>query len=145
MAGTIDAAVADATAEPRFQTYLLATFSAIAVALAAIGTYGVLAYSVAQRTQEIGVRMALGAAPGRILAGVFARTLAVVAVGLGFGAAAAAMLARFLRTMLFEVEAADPAVLISAAVLFLLTALAAASGPALRASRLDPISALRHE
>ena len=100
--------IAFATAEQRFQTRLLGAFAMLALLLAAVGIYGVLAYSVAQRTHEIGIRMALGAEAGDVLRMVLRRTLALAATGIAIGAAAALATTRVLANFLFEVKPSDP-------------------------------------
>jgi putative ABC transport system permease protein len=134
------------TGAPRtFQTRLLLTFALLALALAAIGVYGVLSYSVATRTREIGIRMALGAQPGEMLGMVMRRTAALAAGGLALGAAASLIVTRVLEKLLFEVTPNDPATMIAVAGVLGLAALAAGWIPARRAARVDPLVALRWE
>ena len=130
---------------PRFATRLLATFSLLALGLALIGIYGVLAYSVAQRTHEIGVRMALGATPGLVAGMILRGTLALTVPGLAIGVAASAALSRVLTDFLFQVEPSDPATFAVVSGLFAVVALGAAYLPARRAARVDPLTALRSE
>jgi predicted permease len=137
--------VAGATADPGFQTRLLGTFALLALMLAVLGTYGVLAYSVAQRTHEIGLRIALGAGRGAVMWMVIGRTLLLsgAAVALGtFGALAAT---RALASSLFEIRPADPLTFAAVAVIIVAAALAAGWVPARRATRVDPMVALRHD
>ena len=142
---TMQDLIAATTAEPRFQTRLLGVFAILAVALAAVGIYGVLAYSVAQRTHEIGIRMALGAQAADVLWMVFGRTLALVCAGIAIGAAGALGLTRVLSKFLFEVKPSDPATFAAVALLLVFAALAAGLIPARRAAQVDPMVALRYE
>jgi predicted permease len=130
---------------PRFDAFLLSLFAVIGVVLAASGLYGLIAFLVIERTQEIGVRMALGATPGRIARLVAYDALRWTAVGIGIGLVGAAITARSLRGILFEVPAENPALFSAAAMVLLATALAATLGPAWRASNIDPMQALREE
>jgi predicted permease len=137
------AVVGASIAERRFTMLLLSAFAAVAALLAAIGVYGVLAYLVSQRTQEIGVRLAIGAAPGDV-ARLFLREGArLTVIGLAAGFAGAAAAARALSALLFGVTATDPATFGAVAGALALVALAAAYFPARRASRVDPMTALR--
>ena len=132
-------------AQPRFQTLLLGLFAALAVALAAIGIYGVIAQSVVQRTHEIGIRMALGAQPASVLQLVLREGLVVGFAGLALGLAATLAVVRLLSGLLYEVPAFDPATFLGASVLLMAVVLAACYIPARRAARLDPMIALRWE
>jgi putative ABC transport system permease protein len=125
--------------------YLFAIFALTALLLAAIGLYGVMAYAVSQRTQAIGIRLALGATPRDILRLVIGEGLVVTLVGIGIGVAGAIALTRYLQTLLFGVTPRDPVTFIAIAALLLITALAACYVPARRAMRLDPAVALREE
>ncbi len=129
----------------RMISTLSAAFAALATVLAAIGLYGVLAYSVVQRTKEIGVRMALGANPSSILAMVLRHVAMMTVAGATIGAAAAYWIGRGAESLLFGLQGNDPAVMAAAAVLLALVALVAGSIPATRASRVDPVRALRYE
>ncbi len=131
--------------QPRFLALLLATFSGIALFLAAIGIYGVMAYSVAQRTQEIGVRMALGARPLHVLRLVFGQSLVMLSIGTVIGLVGAFALTRLMRTLLFGVTATDPLTYVSVVGLLGLVALLACYIPARRAAKVDPLVALRYE
>ncbi|HZH40929.1 MAG TPA: FtsX-like permease family protein, partial [Gemmatimonadales bacterium] len=129
----------------RFALELLVGFATAAMLLAGLGLYGVIAYSVAQRTQEIGVRMALGAERGSVLGLVIKDGLGLTAAGLGVGLVAAAMLSQVLRSQLYGVGTLDPVAYLGVVVVFALVALAASYIPARRAAGVDPIIALRTE
>lgn len=129
----------------RLIAWLLGAFAVVALALASLGLYGVLGYSVARRTSEIGLRLALGATRGAVLRAVLRQSLAVVAIGLAVGMPASLLLARPLSGLLYGVTPSDPTVLAGAAGCLVAVALAAAALPAWRAARVDPIIALRHE
>src|SRR5258708_4178710 len=137
--------VYDAEAGTRFSLLLIGVFAVIAALLAGVGLYGVLATSVRQRTAEIGVRMALGAAPSRIFRLMVGKGLFLSAVGIAIGLLAALGLTRVLTSMLVEVKPTDPATFVFVAILFLLIAVMASWLPALRAAGLDPTTALRNE
>jgi putative ABC transport system permease protein len=140
---SMSARVATASAQTRFSATLLTLFAFVAVALAVMGIYGVLSFAVAQRTSEIGIRMALGAERGRVL-GLVMRDGAVLAlVGLAIGVVAALALTRVLRTMLYEVTTTDPLTYAAMALILALAVLVASWIPARRASRVDPVIALR--
>ena len=140
---TMDATMERARSATRFQLLLIGIFAVIAALLAAIGLYGVLASVVRQRTSEIGVRMALGAAPSRIFRLVVGQGMALAAAGIALGLAGALALTRFLAGVLVGVKPGDPATLSSIVALFLALAAAASWVPARRAARLDPTAALR--
>lgn len=136
----------DASLAPdRIATALFATFAGATLALALVGVYGVLSYSVRQRTREIGIRLALGASPRFVLKMVLGEAFRLAALGVGSGLIAAFILSRYLQTLLFEVKAYDPATYVIAAISLPLAALAAAYIPALRATRVDPATSLRAE
>ena len=141
----MNARVVEAQAQTRFSLLLIGVFSAIAAILAGVGLYGVLATSVRQRTAEIGVRMALGAAPARIFRLMVGKGLFLSIIGIGIGLIGAFALTRVLASMLVEVKPTVPITFISVAALFLLVAIMASWLPALRAARLDPTTALRNE
>jgi putative ABC transport system permease protein len=143
--GTMDQRLDSSVSQPRFDTMLLALFAAIALALAAAGIYGLIAYSVAQRTHEIGVRMALGAARADVLRMVFRQGALMALAGIATGLAASAALARLLRTLLFGIEANDAFTFALAPAALLLVVFAAALFPSLRATRISPVVALRAE
>jgi putative ABC transport system permease protein len=137
--------IGSSIAQPRFRTTLLSLFGAAALLLAAIGIYGVLAYTVAQQTREIGIRMALGANPGKVLRLVLGRGLRLAGFGTAIGILAALMLTQLLNSLLFGVSATDPVTFAAVAGLLLGVALLACYVPARRAMRVDPMVALRYE
>ena len=137
--------VADMTAQRRLNTMLMAVFAALAVVIAAVGIYGVVAYSVERRTRELGVRAALGAAAGDTVRLVLGEGLAMAAIGLAIGLAAAAVLGRALTSLLYGVSATDPTAFAVSAVAAIVTTGVACLVPARRAARLDPAAALRAE
>jgi hypothetical protein len=134
-----------ALAQPRFGAQLLAGFAALAVLLAAVGVYGILSFGVAQRTQEIGVRIALGARAGDVGAMVARHGLGGVAGGIAVGLAGSLALGRVLSTLLFGIRPHDPATFAAVTVVLLGVAVAASVAPARRAARVDPVQALRVE
>jgi predicted permease len=129
----------------RFTSFLSTAFASLATLLAAIGLYGVLAYTVSQRTREIGLRMALGAAPGRVRAMVLRQVAIMVAVGGFIGLTAAVWIGSISQEQLYEMRGHDPMVMAGAAIVLAMVALAAGFIPAHRASRVDPMTALRYE
>ena len=142
---TFEQIVSRSVAPRRFNMALLSVFAGIALALAMIGIYGVLAYSVARRTSEIGLRAALGATPGKILALVLRQGMTPIVIGVVIGAGGALWLSRFLTSLLYSIQPADPATYASVIALVLLAALASCVIPARRALRVDPAVALREE
>ena len=140
---SVEAILADTQANRRFTTLLLGLFSIVALALAAIGIYGVIAYSTAQRVQEIGIRMALGASRTNVLTSVLKEAVVIGVVGLALGMAAALALTRFLSGLLFGVGARDPMTFVALPLGLLLVAVLAALIPATRAVRVNPLVALR--
>ncbi len=142
---TIQEMLAESLSKRRLETWLLGLFSALALALAAIGIYGLMSFSVAQRTHEIGIRIALGAERREVLRMVMRHGLGVAAMGAGVGLAGAFALTRFLTTMLYGVAPWDPVSFGSAAALLGAVALAACWTPALKATRVEPVKALRYE
>ena len=129
----------------RMISTLSAGFAMLATLLAAVGLYGVLAYTVAQRTREIGLRMALGAAPDRVRAMVLRQVAIMTVIGGAIGLVAGVWAGRAARSILYQMEGHDPVVMIASAVLLALVALGAGFIPAHRASRIDPMLALRYE
>ncbi len=143
--GDMESVLGASIARPRFLTLLLGIFAAVALSLAAVGTYGVMSYSVTQRRLELGVRMALGAGARGVLGLVLGQGLAVAGVGLLLGVGGSFALSRLLRSLLFEVKTTDAIAFITAPALLGIVALAACAIPALRAARLDPAKVLRRE
>ena len=137
--------VSGAVSRPRFYLAVAAAFALLALALATIGIYGVIAYLAARRTREIGIRMALGARAGDVLALVLKQGLTPVAAGVASGTAAAAIVSRTLAALLFGVGPLDPWSFAAAAATLAAAAFAAVILPAARAARIDPLSALRHD
>jgi putative ABC transport system permease protein len=144
-AKTMEQVVADSVAQRRLDTLLLALLSGVALLLAAVGTYSVMAYTVAQRTHELGVRMALGAQPGDVIKLVLGQALSLALIGVTIGLGAAFGLMRFVSGLLYGVSLADPIIYIGLALLLGAVAILASYFPARRATRVDPLSALRSE
>jgi predicted permease len=144
-AGTMRELISESTSGRRFQTVALSVFAAVAVFLALVGLYGLMAYAVRQRTAEIGIRIALGASAARVLGLVVGQGLALVAAGLVFGLAGALALTRLGTSWLFGVSPADPLTLIAVPLLILAVALLACLIPAWKATRIDPVTALRYD
>src|SRR5262249_43156730 len=142
---TLEEIRSESIAPQRLNATLIGLFAALALAIATVGVAGVLSFSVSQRTNEMGIRMALGAEPKSILRMILGEGSAMAAIGLLIGGVASAPLTRVLSGQLFEVEPIDPLTMFGAAVLLLLVALAAAFIPARRATRVDPMVALRSE
>ena len=135
----------NSVAQPRFRSFLVGLFGLVAVVLAAVGIYGVISYTVAQRTQEIGVRMALGAAPAQVLGLVVGQGMKVVLLGLVSGLVGAFALTRLFKSLLFGISASDPTTYAGVVVILLAIALLACYVPARRAMRVDSLVALRYE
>jgi putative ABC transport system permease protein len=142
---TIQQSVAASTTQDRLSVVVLALFAGLAIVLAATGIYGVFAYSFSQRTREIGIRMALGARRAELLKLALGECLRLALVAIAIGLAASAMLTRFIARLLYEVKPTDPIVLAAVSAILAGVALTAAFGPAWRASRVDPVIALKHE
>ena len=142
---TMEQRAGAALARPRFATTLLGTFAGIALLLAAVGLYGVMAFSVAQRTREIGLRMALGAEQQRVLRGVLRQGLVLALVGIGIGLTGALALQRLLKGMLYGVSGSDPLTLVGVSLLMAVAAAGAVLVPARRATRVHPMEALRSD
>src|SRR5262249_44304055 len=142
---TMDEVLVAAESRPRFLTLLLGLFSGLALALAAVGIYGLMAYSVAERTHEIGIRMALGAKRGDVIRMIFGYGTQLVVAGMVIGLGGAVALTRLMASLLFGITATDPATFAGGAVILAAVALSACYIPARRATRVDPMVALRYE
>jgi putative ABC transport system permease protein len=142
---TLDALVRSTAAAPEMRAWLFGLFSVLALILSVIGVYGVVGYLVGQRTQEIGIRLALGAERGRVLRALLAEGLRPVALGLAAGVAVSLAMGRLLTRLLFGVTATDPATYSAVVLVLLAAALVATWIPARRALRIDPMRALRSE
>lgn len=142
---TMQALMDGSLAQPRFRTTLLGAFAGVALILAAIGLYGVIAYSVAQRTNELGVRMALGAHKGNILRLVIAQGTVMALIGIAIGVGAGLGLTNLISNLLFGVNAKDPLTFAATSAMILVVAFSASVIPALRAMQVDPVVALRYE
>ena len=142
---TMDQLVHESLASDRFSTVLFASFAGLALLLAAIGIYGVMSFAVAQRTHEIGLRIALGAGPRQVLGLVLGEGMLLALVGLGVGLAGTYFVGRVMKSMLYQVNAIDPAAISAVAAVLLLSALLACYIPARRATQVDPMVALRDE
>jgi putative ABC transport system permease protein len=141
----MDEVIADSVSQPRLRTMLIGAFAALALILAVIGIGGVVAWSVSQRTNEIGIRMALGARPSNILAMIVRQAFTMIGVGQLIGLAGAFALTRVLSSFLFATSPEDPVTFAGVAVLLGLVALTACAVAARRALRIDPVTALRRE
>jgi putative ABC transport system permease protein len=144
-ASTMDSLISSSLKRPRFNMLLLLIFAGAALVLASVGLYGVISYSVSQRTREMGIRLALGAQPRRVVQKVMFETLTLVLVGVVLGLFAARLAAQVLTTMLFGVKATDPMTFILVTMLVVAVAALAGYIPASRASKVDPLIALRYE
>jgi putative ABC transport system permease protein len=142
---TMETLLSENVAAPRFRTLLLAVFAGLAVCLAMAGVYGVMAYAVGQRSNEVGLRMALGASTGSVLRLILGQGLKLAGIGLALGLAGAFAGSRLLTTMLFQVKPTDPLVYLMVATLLGVVALVASYVPARRASRIDPAAVIRQE
>jgi putative ABC transport system permease protein len=142
---TMEEIMSTSMAQPRLEAVLLGLFGGLAMLLAAVGIYGVMSYSVSQRTGEIGIRMALGANHGAILKMICTQGLLLIAVGLAGGLALALAVTRLMSNVLFGVSPTDPLTFFIIVVLLALVALLACYVPARRATRVDPLVALRNE
>jgi putative ABC transport system permease protein len=142
---TMDEVIRESTAPRRFNLFLLAAFAALAVVLAAIGIYGVISYSVAQRTHEFGIRIALGAEPGDVVRQVVGQGAILMGLGILVGIIGALGLSRLMSNMLYGVKPTDPLTFIIVSTVLTGVALLASYVPARRATKVDPMAALRHE
>jgi putative ABC transport system permease protein len=142
---TMDQVLYTVTARPRFLTFLLVIFAGVAVVLAAIGIYGIMSYTVAQGTREIGIRAALGAQRRDLLQMVLSKGLKLTLIGIALGVAGAFGLTRLMSNLLFGVSATDPLTFAGVTALLVIIALVASYLPARRATKIDPLRALRHE
>jgi putative ABC transport system permease protein len=140
---SLDEVMAASVTQPRFRTLLLTLFAVLALALAGVGVYGLLAHGVAQRLNEFGIRLALGASPSSVLSLVLREGLTLAAVGLAFGIVGAAITVRTLSTVIYDVSPWDPLAWIAAIVTLLGVSVLASWLPARRALRVDPVEALR--
>ena len=141
----LDAILSKSIARPRFQSVLLASFAGLALLLAVIGIFGVMSYSVLQRTREIGIRVALGASRGEVLRLVVGQAAVLALIGIAAGLAGALILTRYLRTLLFETNPADPVTFVAVSLILCIVAVAASYFPARKAIQVDPMQALRYE
>ena len=142
---TLDEYLSASVSRPRFNTLLLAIFAGLALILTAVGLYGVMNYSVTQRTHEIGIRVALGAQQQDVLKMVVRQGMTLTAIGIGAGLAGAYFLTQLLASLLFGVSATDPLTFIAISIILAGVALGACYVPARRATRVDPMIALRYE
>src|ERR1700738_797954 len=141
----MDHIVSVAVARQRFSMLLLGVFAGLALVLAAVGIYGVMSYSVAQRTREIGIRLALGAQRGDVLRMTMGQGLKLVSIGVGIGLIAAFILTRVMASLLFGVNATDPTTFVVIPLVLMSVALLASYIPALRATKVDPMVALHYQ
>jgi putative ABC transport system permease protein len=142
---TLDDVLAESVSQPRFYMTLLSAFAIVAIVLASIGIYGVIAYLVGQRSREIGIRIALGASPSRVVRMVVSEGVAMVAVGIGVGIVGAIALTQLMRALLFNTKSTDPMTYLLVTLVLAAVAMLASSVPALRAANVDPALAMRVE
>ena len=132
-------------ADRKFNMFLLGAFAAVALSLAAVGIYGLIAYSVAQRTRELGIRIALGAVPRDVLLLVIRQGVTLALAGIVIGSLGAIALTRWMRSMLFQVDPLDPLTFAAVGVALAAVAIGATWAPALRAARVSPVTAMRND
>jgi len=144
-ASSMEELISKSVSGPRFNSVLLASFAGLALVLAAVGIYGVIAYSVTQRTHEIGIRMALGAGPHSMITLIVGEGAVLALIGIGLGVVASLILTRLIANFLFGVAATDPAIFCGVSMLLTVVALGGCYIPARRAAKVDPIVALRYE
>jgi putative ABC transport system permease protein len=142
---TMEDNIATTVAQPRFRTWLIGIFATVALVLAAVGVYGVMSYTVTQRTSEIGIRVTLGAQPEDVFKIVVGEGLRLALAGVGVGIVAALAMTRVLQSFLFGISAYDPPTFFAVALLLTIVAVAASFFPARRATLVDPMVALRYE
>jgi putative ABC transport system permease protein len=142
---TLDEYLSASVAQPRFNTLLLGIFAAVALILTSVGLYGVMSYTVTQRTHELGIRMALGAKPADVLKLILRQGMGLTFLGIVFGLAGAFALTRVAESLLFGVSATDPLTFLMVSAFLLGVAMVACLVPARRATRVDPMVALRYE
>jgi putative ABC transport system permease protein len=142
---TLEEALGSETVQPRFNMALFSFFAALGLALAVVGIYSVLSYTVARRTHEIGIRMALGAGRSDVVGLMLRMGGGLVAMGLAAGLAGSYVLSKWVRSEVFQVPATDPVAILGVVAVLVAAAILACLGPARRAAKLDPMSALRHE
>jgi putative ABC transport system permease protein len=142
---TLDSVLSESVATPRFRTLLLGVFAGVALILAGVGIYGVISYAVSQRTQEIGIRMALGAQAADVLTLVVKGGMTLALIGVAVGLAGAFALTRLMTTLLFSVRPTDLATFATVSIGLIVVALFACFIPARRATKIDPLVALRYE
>ena len=140
---TLQSEIESNVSQPRFRTMLIGVFAMLALILAAVGVYGLISYSVTQRTREIGIRVALGAAPRQVMGPVVREGVILAVIGIAIGLAGAFAAARALSAFLFGVGASDPLTLAAVALIMLLVAMVASYIPSRRALKVDPVIALR--
>jgi hypothetical protein len=142
---TMNDVIAAAIWRPRFSTWVLSVISGLALLLMSAGVYGVIAYTAGLRAREIGIRVALGASPGKVAVVILSDALIPVGIGLGLSIVAALLLHRLLSSLLYEISATDPLTYVSSAAVLLVVGILASAGPAWKASTADPLQALRSE
>jgi putative ABC transport system permease protein len=141
----MDQVIYQSTARDRFNALLLVIFAAVAILLASIGLYGVISYSIKQRAQEFGIRLALGASPSHLRIRIVGQAMTLAIIGILIGSAGAVALTGLIASMLFGITATDPQMFMSVTLLILVIAFLASLGPARKAARVDPLEALRSE